>query len=402
MRKSHKTERPKVRRKRGIGQNAEEVPRAYLIVVALPMLSEGEILLVQGIRESLAKLGNAYELMVLSGGYEASLRKLADMGRLAGAIGEFMSSSWLEALVHQNVEVVQLGAGSREGVLSVAANFESMGEEAAAAFVENGVQSIGYVGPEGPPGSLRLGEAFSRAGLRHGMEVVRCGNFSSSLLKGFLKSLPLPAGLLCSSDHLAHLVLLAAREEGLRIPQDLAVIGVGNSRMESLQAGVGISSFELPLEEIGKKAGRVMASLLEREGDGGEWGEGTAGSGQAIVVPSALHQRESSLRAGSGADRALAYLNGNPNLSISVGELARLAGMSRRSFETAVSLKCGTSPGELLKKMKRDRAERLLRETDRPVSEIGRECGYAELAVFSAAFKRWTGKSPRDFRSASG
>lgn len=376
----------------GIGPRPPTSPRANLIVVALPVLSEGEILLVQGIRESLAKLGNAYELMVLSGGYEASLRKLADMGRLAGAIGEFMSSSWLEAIVRHDVEIVQLGASSRKGVSSVIADFESMGEAAVAAFIDNGVQCIGYVGPEGPLGSLRLGEAFSQAGSRHGMQAARCGNFSSSLLRGFLKSLTLPAGLLCSSDHLAHLVLVAAREEGLRIPQDLAVIGVGNSRMESLQAGMGISSFELPLEEIGRQAGRLMVSLLQ----------GNASTSESTIkATSRLHQRESSLRGGSGAERALAYLNSNPNLSISVGELARMAGMSRRSFETAVSIKRGTSPGAILKKMKRARAECLLLESGRPISEICRECGYTELAVFSAAFKRWTGKSPRDFRSAS-
>lgn len=389
MRKSHKKAKVIAG---GMGPRSRKASRANLIVVALPILSEGEILLVQGIRESIAKLGNAYELMVLSGGYEASLRKLADMGGLAGAIGEFMSYSWLEALVHHDVEVVQLGASGKTGVPCVMADFESMGEAAVAACIENGVQSIGYVGPEGPTGSLRLGEAFSQAGSRHGMKVGRCSNFSSSLMRGFLKSLTLPAGVLCSSDHLAHLVLLAAREEGLRIPQDLAVIGVGNSRMESLQAGVGISSFELPLEEIGRQAGGLMASLLQGN---------ASTSGATITVQSRLHQRESSLRSGSRAERALAYLNSNPNLSISVGELARMAGMSRRSFEMAVSLKCGFSPGAMLKKMKRDRAERLLGGTNRSVSEIARDCGYSELAVFSAAFKRWTGKSPRDFRSAS-
>ena len=170
------------------------------------------------------------------------------------------------------------------------------------------------------------------------------------------------------------------------------MIGLGNSRMESLQAGMGISSFELPLHEIGRKAGLMMASLLHG---------GAPAADQAILVTARLHQRVSSLRASSGADRALAYLNGAPNLSISVGELARLAGMSRRSFETAVRLKRGTSPGEVLKTMKRARAEALLTESDRGIAEIGRECGYGELAIFSAAFKRWTGRSPRDFRLAS-
>ena len=371
-------------------QIPNEPAKARLIVVALPLLSENEIQLVHGLREGLSKLVNRFEIMVLSGGYEASLRKLADMGQLAGAIGEFMSSVWLEALVERDVEVVQIGVGAKVGISTVSTNFESVGEEAAAVLLGSGVQSVGYLGPTGPPGSQQLAEAFTKACLRRGKQVVRCGNFSGSLLKGFLRTLPLPAGVLCSSDHLAHLILLAARDEGLHIPRDLAVIGVGNSRMESLQAGMGISSFELPLEEIGKKAGRVMSSLL-----GGE----SPADRQAILLPARLHQRESSMRKNSGVERALAYLGSNPALSISAGELARLGGMSRRSFETAVRAQCGVSPGELLMKEKRARAEKLLRENDRRITAIARECGYQELSVFSAAFKRWTGSSPSAFRA---
>ncbi|MER5837517.1 AraC family transcriptional regulator, partial [Streptomyces sp. NPDC002130] len=33
------------------------------------------------------------------------------------------------------------------------------------------------------------------------------------------------------------------------------------------------------------------------------------------------------------------------------------------------------------------------------VSEIATELGYSDLANFSHAFKRWTGRSPKDFRN---
>ena len=58
----------------------------------------------------------------------------------------------------------------------------------------------------------------------------------------------------------------------------------------------------------------------------------------------------------------------------------------------------GTSPGIYLQQMRRKRAEQLLGSEELAISDVGRECGYAEPAVFSAAFRRWTGKSPREFR----
>lgn len=361
-----------------------------LIVIAIPLLSEGEIDLVQGVRKSLLPLGANYEVLVLSGGYEASLRKLADLGELAGTIGEFMSPVWLESLINKGIPVVQLGQNAGDKIPRVSSNLTAMGEEAAKALLENGVQSLAYLGASGPSGSARLGETFTESGLNQGHTVALCSEFSNPLLKAFLNSLPLPIGLLCATDRLAHLAALSAKESGLRIPQDLAVIGVGNSRMESLQAGIALSSFDLSLGEIGIKAGALMADLIRRKSTGVS----------SVQIMAKLHERDSSLRSASGVTRALAYLRSNPGTSMSAGEMARLAGMSRRSFEMALQAECGKSPGVLLQGMRLERAKQLLKTDDRKIAEIGRECGYQEASVFSSAFKRWTGKSPRDYRKA--
>jgi transcriptional regulator GlxA family with amidase domain len=119
----------------------------------------------------------------------------------------------------------------------------------------------------------------------------------------------------------------------------------------------------------------------------------------AIRIPAILHERESSLCTASGVTRALAHLRSHPETTVSAGELARLAGMSRRSFEYAVRRERGCTPGELLATTRRNLAEKLLRESDLKISQVGRSCGYSDAAVFSAAFRRWSGKSPRDYRS---
>jgi LacI family transcriptional regulator len=359
-----------------------------LIAVALPLLSESEITLVQIIREELARRGG-YEVMVLSGGYEALLRKTAEQGLLAGAIGDFMSGIWLDSLLGKGIKVVRIGSAEAPDtrVPAIGSHFGFMGSEAARVLLGSGIQGGGYLGPAGAPDSVRLGQEFCAACSRSGCEVIRCTGTSSVQLKAFLLSLPRPAGLLCASDHLARMAILAAKEAGLSVPADLAVIGVGNSRMESLHAGMPISSFEWPLAEMGRLAGTAMADLLEGKP-----------SRHALVDP-LLHERESSLRSASGVDRALAWLKSNPDSGITAGELARLAGMSRRSFETAVRESRGQSPGTILQEMRRGRAERFLTETGLDIATIGRACGYQEAAAFSVAFKRWTGRSPRDFRT---
>jgi len=363
-----------------------------LIVVALPLLSESEISLVQGIREELGRRGE-FEIMILSGGYEAPLRKVAQRGELVGVIGDFMSRVWLKSLLGRGVRVVRIGDGADDtfagaGNSSVGSNIGIMGSEAARVLAGSGIQDIAYLGPAGSPGSVRLGEAFTAACSAHGREVIRCSASTGVLLTNFLLALRRPAGLLCASDHLARLAIATAQEEGIRVPQDLAVIGVGNSRMESLHAGMAISSFEPPLAEIGRLAGAAMADLLEGK------------TVEPVAIDPLLHERESSLRA-TGVERALAWLKSHPDSDISAGELARLAGMSRRSFETAVRSTQGISPGALMQGIRRRRAEKLLRETSLDIAAVGRECGYPEAAAFSTAFKRWTGSSPRTFRASS-
>lgn len=359
-----------------------------LIVIALPLLSEGEMLLVQGARKSLASLNKKFEMMVLSGGYEASLRTLADLGTIAGAIGEFMSPIWLENLITKGIPVVQLGAGREGKIPSASTDMEAMGHEAVKILLENGVHSLAYLGTSGPSGSARLWKSFSESCRLQGYQATSSSEFSGPILKEFIVSLPLPTGLLCATDRLARLAIQTAQELKLKIPQDIAVIGVGNSRMESLHAGIAISSFELPLYEIGLNAGTLLA----------DWMIGKQNSVFSRQVKAILHERDSSIRSASGIARAMAYLRSNPSTSMSAGELARFAGMSRRSFENAMLAEYGRPPGIILKEMRQARAEKLLRESKRSIAEIASECGYQEPSVFSTAFKRWTGKSPRDYR----
>ena len=361
-----------------------------LLVLALPMISEREIPLVQGVRKAFQTNKNI-EILIHSGGYEGTLRKLADSGRLAGAIGEFVSNRWIESLQCGGVQIVQLGPGMGINAPSIGPDTEGIGREAARVFLESGVKSMAYVGTASPQGTIGVGEAFANECGREGVEVGFCDGFSGGLLKNFLKSLLPPSGVLCLNDRLARMVILAARELGVRVPQDLSVIGIGNSRMESLQAGIEISSFELPLEKIGEEAGRLMARMLEGN---------TAPSRPSVAIPALLHERESSMHAASGVKRAMAYLRSHPDTSINAGELARIAGMSRRSFECAVKSAMGCSPGEVLIQNRRRRAEALLKENKLSIAEVGHASGYVEPAVFSAAFKRWTGQSPRAFRSA--
>ena len=77
---------------------------------------------------------------------------------------------------------------------------------------------------------------------------------------------------------------------------------------------------------------------------------------------------------------------------------AELCGMSKRTLARKLSIR-GTSCYREICRLRQDRAAQQLRETKLSVARIGASVGYPDPVVFSRAFKRWTGKSPREFRA---
>ncbi len=350
-----------------------------VVAVAFPSITEAELAVLEGIKSGLAAV-RGLEILVLSGGYEGALRRLVGMKELAGAIGDFVSEAWLLPLREGGVRVVQLAQCSRiPSVPNVEPDFVAMGQGAAQALRADGAGEYVFIGSPGQYASERLLEGFSRE--VEPFAVV--SGVSQAQIREALRQVPGPLGVFAGSDRQARLAVGAARELGRRIPDDVAVIGVGDDRLESLYAGIPLSSYALP----GRELGRIAADCL--------LGNAAATELRPVGI---LHERKSSLRSPTGLDRALIYARSNLEEPLQVADLCRIAGMSRRSFETAMQNAHGTSPSRYLEGLRRERAETLLTTTAQSVQEIARLCGYPEPCVFSTAFRRWTGRTPSEFR----
>ncbi len=81
--------------------------------------------------------------------------------------------------------------------------------------------------------------------------------------------------------------------------------------------------------------------------------------------------------------------------TISVGAVADAVGMSRRSLERALANE-GLAASALIDEERRKRAVVWL--ATMTVDEVGSRLGYGDPRAFARAFKRWTGRPPRDYR----
>lgn len=80
--------------------------------------------------------------------------------------------------------------------------------------------------------------------------------------------------------------------------------------------------------------------------------------------------------------------------------LADSLGLSIRTLDTRL-LQAGTSYQILLDKVRNDLAQRYLRVTEYSLTQISYLLGFSDSANFTRAFRKWTGHSPSEFRSAS-
>lgn len=81
-----------------------------------------------------------------------------------------------------------------------------------------------------------------------------------------------------------------------------------------------------------------------------------------------------------------------------LGELARIAGMSRTSFSAKFKRVVGSSPIEYLTRWRMEVAGARLRNSESSVAAIANAVGYQSEAAFSTAFKRTLGHPPKAHR----
>ena len=93
------------------------------------------------------------------------------------------------------------------------------------------------------------------------------------------------------------------------------------------------------------------------------------------------------LRARDTMDRAYAQ-------PLDVPALARVAHVSPAHFSRQFRATFGETPHRYLQRRRVERAMELLRETDRPVTEICFDVGFASLGTFSRTFRAVVGESP--------
>ena len=158
------------------------------------------------------------------------------------------------------------------------ANFVGVDDEAVGALatrhlIDIGCRRIAHIrGPETSPGRGRL-EGYRRALLQAGMKIredyiiteskgdVETRQRGAEAMRDLLSCRPVPDGVFCFNDPLAIGAMNRLLDQGLRIPEDVAVIGCGNLHYDD-SLRVSLSSVDQRIPQIAQEAARITLRIL--------------------------------------------------------------------------------------------------------------------------------------------
>jgi LacI family transcriptional regulator len=280
----------------------------------------------------------------------------------------------------------------------VVANNPAIGNEAAAHFLERGHHSFAWFALERNPvsearfegyGSRLVAEGIRRNDIRR---LDGRGSNKQEAVVRQLQTLPRPCAIFSKSDLDAAWLLNACLEAELKVPEDIAILGVDNNSLICENQPVPLSSINHDLETIGFEGARLLNDLMEG---------GAPPDHPLMIDPAGITRRQStdSLAVSDPVVRsALEFIEGHLRQSLGVDEVAQAAGVPRRNLETRFrqALRMGVHGKILERRLKR--AETMLRDSSESIETISAMTGFANAPHLSRTFKKSYGLSPLKYR----
>ena len=211
-------------------------------------------------------------------------------------------------------------------------------------------------------------------------------------MMAWLRDLPKPCGVFTISDSWGRTVARYAHMTGLRVPEELALIGADNDALECELVVPSLSSVMVPWRELGRNAARLVDLGLS----------GHAIAGQRLVLsPVAVMARRSSDAIAIGdplVAKAVRWIRQNSDRRLTVPIVVRAVGGGRQRLERRFRLVLDRTVHEEIRRTRVEMARGLLESSPASLHEVAKRSGFTTAALLSKAFHRELGMPPGLYR----
>jgi LacI family transcriptional regulator len=207
-----------------------------------------------------------------------------------------------------------------------------------------------------------------------------------------LVSAPKPLAVLTYDEADAVRLLAVCQEQSISVPEEVAILSIGNDPILCENQSVTLSSIDQNLERGGYEA----AALLNRLMDGK-----TPPRTPLLVPPAGIVARQSTdtrAVADPTLRHALELLGANLARPYGADQLAAALGLPRFKVDRLFASGLGRSVGDELLRQRLARVKLLLKRPELTVASIARQTGFCHAAYLTNTFKRAFGITPRAWR----
>jgi LacI family transcriptional regulator len=204
----------------------------------------------------------------------------------------------------------------------------------------------------------------------------------------WLDGLPKPCAVFAHSDQIAAYLIRTCARHGIRVPEEVSVLGVDDDPLYCKTVMPNLASIHLPYSLMGTEAARMILGQTPMR--------------SLLVPPTTVVERASCrppTRGDALVDKALEYLRTNVADGVKVRDLQQLTGLTSHQLVYRFNIVTGRTPMEMILRQRINVAKRLLAETTEPVKEIARKSGFNSTNQFYTTFRNHVGTSPTDYRT---
>ncbi|MEI6471722.1 MAG: DNA-binding transcriptional regulator [Holophagaceae bacterium] len=213
-------------------------------------------------------------------------------------------------------------------------------------------------------------------------------------LTGWLTRVPKPIAILACNDIRGQQLIHACRDLGISMPSDVAVIGVDNDEIICRQCRPTLSSIAPDTERIGRLAAETLTRMMDGE---------TVEPILANQPPTRIVERQSTDITMTQDPIVLAasrFIRNRVCDDISVDQVCELVDCSRSTLDGLFKKHLGRPVAQEMRRVRLNRATRLLLDSPLTVEDVARECGFRSATYFCRFFKRETGTTPVLYRNS--
>lgn len=320
-----------------------------------------------------------------------------------GIIGQFYNDSDLSKIIKAKIPIIAQDFKDRfTDIPNISGAYYDTGKMGAEYFLKKGFKNFAFYGFKNIVWSKERADGFEGILKKKGYTVHYFEHkksrsrelwyYKPSALSRWLKSLPKPVAIMACDDDQGQHITEACRHAGIRIPEEVSVLGVDNDELICNLSDPPLSSISLDAEKGGYEAAKLMHLMIRNK---------VKKLYNIEVQPIQIVTRHSTdIYATNDAyiSSTLHFIHQNIHTNLKVEKILQQVPLSRRSLEKRFQQITGFPIYKYIYNLRTEKFAQQLLETNKSVFEIALDIGLGDGKNISRTFKKIKGCTPNEYR----